>query len=90
MPSLSRNNAAMRLPTVTNKEICLVRIVFIYAYNVVLFCSLGLIEKKTFFPRNWICCSTPLLRHNRYVIIKFQIDLVILASSKNFVGRLHN
>ena len=26
---------------VTNKEICLVRIVFTYAYNVVLFCSLG-------------------------------------------------
>ena len=27
--------------TVTNKEICLVRIVFAYAYSVVLFCSLG-------------------------------------------------
>ena len=26
---------------VTNKEICLVRIVFAYAYSVVLFCSLG-------------------------------------------------
>ena len=26
---------------VTNKEICLVRIVFAYAYSVVLYCSLG-------------------------------------------------
>ena len=26
---------------VTNKEICLVRIVFTYPYSVVLFCSLG-------------------------------------------------
>ena len=27
--------------TVTNKEICLVRIVFVYVYGAVLFCSLG-------------------------------------------------
>ena len=44
-----------------------------------------LIEKKTFFPRIGFAVSTPLLRHNRYYdIVKFQIDLVILASSKNF------
>ena len=32
-----------------------------------------------------------LLRHNRYYdIVKFQFDLVILASSKNFDNRLYN
>ena len=46
-------------------------------------------KKRTFFPRKRICCSTPLLRHNRYYDIKrFQIDLVNLASSKNFDNRL--
>ena len=50
-----------------------------------------LIEKKTFFPRYWICCKYAFIKsHCYYDIVKFQIDLVILASSKNFVDRLHN
>ena len=50
-----------------------------------------LIEKKDFFPRNWICCKYAFIRlQSFYDIIKFQIDLVILASSKNFDNRLHN
>ena len=50
-----------------------------------------LIAKKTFFLAIGFAVSTPLLRHNRYYdIVKFQIDLVILASSKNFDYRLHN
>ena len=40
-----------------------------------------LIEKKTFFLAIGFVVSTPLLRHNcYYVIVKLQIDLVILAS----------
>ena len=46
------------LMVVANKDICLVRTVFTYASSVVLFCSLGYrLKKKTFFPRNWICCK---------------------------------
>ena len=57
---------------------------------IILFARL-LIEKKTFFLAIGFVVGTPLLRHNRYYdIVKFQIDLVILASSKNFVDRLHN
>ena len=42
----------------TNKEICLVRIVFIYVYGAVLFVrSATDRKKKTFFFRNWICCT---------------------------------
>ena len=43
-------------------------------------------KKKTFFSSQLdFAVSTPLLRHNPYYdIIKFQIDLEILASSKNF------
>ena len=45
-----------------------------------------LIEKKDLFSSQLnLLLSTPLLRHNPYYdIVKFQIDLVILASSKNF------
>ena len=51
-----------------------------------------LIEKKSpFFLAIAFAVSTPLLRHNGYYdIIRFQIDLVILASSKNFHNQLHN
>ena len=51
-----------------------------------------LIEKKDLFSSQLnFAVSTPLLRHNCYYdVIRFQIDLVILASSKNFVDRLHN
>ena len=43
---------------VTNKEICLVRAVFIYCVKCYIICSLGYrLKKKTFFPRNWICCK---------------------------------
>ena len=49
-----------------------------------------LIEKKTFFPRDWICCKYAFITSQSCMTIKFQIDLVILASSKNFVDRLHN
>ena len=44
-----------------------------------------LIEKKDLFSSQVDCCSTPLLGHNPYYdIIRFQIDLEVLASSKNF------
>ena len=45
-----------------------------------------LIEKKDLlFSQLDLLLSTFLLRHNRYYdIVKFQIDPVILASSKNF------
>ena len=43
-----------------------------------------LIEKKRPFSSQVDCCGTPSLRHNRDDIVKFQIDLEILASSKNF------
>ncbi len=51
-----------------------------------------LVEKKDLCSSQLdLLLSTPLLRHNRfYDIVKFQIDLVILASSKNFDNRLHN
>ena len=56
-----------------------------------LFARLLIEKKRPFFLANEFAVSTPLLRHNRYYdIIKFQIDLVILASSKNFDNRLHN
>ena len=49
-----------------------------------------LIEKKTFFLAIGFAVSAPLLRHNRYYdTVKFQIDLVILDSSKNSVSQLH-
>ena len=71
---------------VTNKEICLVRIV---SHLCKVLCHLfarQLIEKKDlFFLTIGFAVSTPLLRHNCYYgIVKFQIDLVILASLKNF------
>ena len=48
-------------------------------------------KKRPFFFTIEFAVSMPLLRHNRYYdIVKFQIDLVILASSKNFDNRLHN
>ena len=48
-------------------------------------------KKRPFFLAIGFAVSTPLLRHNCYYdIVKFQIDLVILASSKNFDNRLHN
>ena len=71
--------------TVTNKEICLVRIVFIFLQSAVSLFARQLIEKKILFSSQVDCCSTPLLRHNRYYDrLKFQIDLEILASLKNF------
>ena len=48
-------------------------------------------KKRPFFLTIGFAVSTPLLHHNRYYnIVKFQIDLVILASLKNFVDQLHN
>ena len=56
-----------------------------------LFAWLLIEKKRPFFLANEFAVSTPLLRHNRnYDIIKFQIDLVILASLKNFVSQLRN
>ena len=77
---------------VTNKEICLVRIVFILCKVLChLFAGLLIEKKGPFFLAIVFAVSTPLLRHNCYYdIIRFQIDLVILASSKNFDNRLHN
>ena len=51
-----------------------------------------LIEKiRPFFLAIGFAVSAPLLRHNCYYdIVKFQIDLVILAFSKNFDNRLRN
>ena len=70
---------------VTNKEICLVRNA-LYLCKVLchLFARLLIEKKGPFFLASGLLC-TPLLRHNCYYdIVKFQIDLVILASSKNF------
>ena len=48
-------------------------------------------RKKILFSSQVDCCVHLLLRHNYYYdIVKFQIDLEILASSKNFDKRLHN
>ena len=48
-------------------------------------------KKRTFFPPNWILLQVRLYYVTIvYDIIRFQIDLVNLASSKNFVGQLHN
>ena len=56
-----------------------------------LFARLLIEKKRPFFLAIGFAVSTPLLRHNRYYnIVKFQIDLVILASSKNFDDQLHN
>ena len=57
-----------------------------------LFAPLLIEKKKDLFSSQLnFTVSTPLLRHSSYYdIVKFQIDLVILASSKNFDNRLHN
>ena len=56
-----------------------------------LFARLLIEKKKTFFLRNWILLQVRLYHVTIvYDIIRFQIDLVILASSKNFDNRLHN
>ena len=57
-----------------------------------LFARLRIEKKKDlFFLAIGFAQSTRLLRHNRYCdIIKFQLDIVILASLKNFDNRLHN
>ena len=56
-----------------------------------LFARLLIEKKRPFFLAIGFAVSTPLLRHNPYYdTVKFQIDLVILASSKNFVDQLHN
>ena len=71
---------------VTNMEICLVRIVA-YLCKVLchLFAQLLIEKKRPFSSKLDFAVGTPLLHHNRYYdIVKFQIDLVILASSKNF------
>ena len=47
--------------------------------------------KNLFFPRKWIAVYAFLLRQNHYYdIVKFQINLEMLASSKNFDKRLRN
>ena len=47
--------------------------------------TLLLIEKRRFCLAIGFAVSMPLLHHNHYYdIVKFQIDLVILASLKNF------
>ena len=40
-----------------NKEICLVRIVLSMCMVLYSLFARLLIEKKTFFPPNWICCK---------------------------------
>ena len=56
-----------------------------------LFAGLLIAKKRPFFLAIEFALSTPLLRHNCYYdIIRFQIDLVILAFSKNFDNRLRN
>ena len=79
---------------VTNKEICLVKIVS-YLCKVLchLFARLLIKKERPFILAIGFCCkydfitSQSLLLHT---VVKFQIDLVILASSKNFDNRLHN
>ena len=54
------------MATVTNKEICLVRIVFILCKVLChLFAGLLIEKKKTFFLAIEFAVSTSLLRHNR-------------------------
>ena len=73
------------LVIVRNKEICLVSI---FSCLCKVLCHLFvrlLIEKKIFFPRNWNCRKVRFYYVTIvYDIIRFQIVLVILASSKNF------
>ena len=56
---------------------------------IILFARL-LIEKKDIFSSQLDLLYVRLYYVIVYDIIKFQIDLVNLASSKNFVNRLHN
>ena len=74
---------------VTNKEICFIRVVFILCKALRYLFARLLTEGKTLFFSQADCCVRHLLRQNRYDdIVKFQIGLVILPSSKNFDKRL--
>ena len=74
---------------VTNKEICFISVVFVLCKVLrYLFARLPT-EGKTLFSSQADCCVRHLLRQNCYDdIVKFQSDLAILASSKNFDKRL--
>ena len=77
------------LKSVTNKEICFIRVVFILCKALHYLFARLLTEGKTLFFSQADCCVRHLLRQNRYDdIVKFQIGLVILPSSKNFDKRL--
>ena len=74
---------------VTNKEICFIRVVFILCKALRYLFARLLTEGKTLFSSQVDCCVRHLLRQNCYDdIVKFQIGLVILPSSKNFDKRL--
>ena len=76
-------------PTVTNKEICFISVVFILCKALRYLFARLLTEGKTLFSSQADCCVRHLLRQNCYDdIVKFQSDLAILASSKNFDKRL--
>ena len=77
------------MASVTNKEICFIRVVFILCKALrYLFARLPTEEKTLFFSQA-DCCVRHLLRQYRYdYVVKFQIGLVILPSSKNFDKRL--
>ena len=79
----------VKLLTVTNKEICFIRVVFILCKALRYFFARLLTERKTLFFSQADCCVRHLLHQNCYDdIVKFQIGLVILPSSKNFDKRL--
>ena len=74
---------------VTKKEICFIRVVFILCKALRYLFARLLTEGKTLFFSQADCCVRHLLRQNRYDdIVKFQIGLAILPSSKNFDKRL--
>ena len=74
---------------VTNKEICGIRVVFIFVYSAASFVLSATDWEKTLFSSQVDCCVRLLLHQTRYYdIVKFQIGLVILPSSKNFDKRL--
>ena len=77
---------------VTNKEIYLVRVVS-YLCKVLchLFAQLLIEKKEPFFLAIGFCCKYAFITSQScYDILKFQNDLVVRASSKNFYNRLHN
>ena len=86
---LTEQHREIRKEIVSNKEICIIRVVFILCKALRYLFARLLTEGKTLFFSQADCCVRHLLRQNRYDdIVKFQIGLVILPSSKNFDKRL--